>query len=262
MKLQRSENLGRKRGFTLIEIVIVIAIIVVMATLVTTTSKAMLMRARSIESTANLRSLATANILYQLDNGFFCPADDAENNRRWHGRRVSNESVFDPTKGLLSPYLGKSSQVNHCPLLGALIDNKESFEAGTGGYGYNAVYIGGLPGAPFNRATRLRISERIANVGNPSRTVMFTTTAFARAGGIQEYPECEPPFFDYGSGASATQPIPSVHFRADHKALVAWCDGHVTAEAKNASQTSAMSKKFELGWFGPSANNGYWNPRN
>lgn len=96
---------------------------------------------------------------------------------------------------------------------------------------------------------------------------MFATTAYARTSGLQEYPYCEPPFWDFGSGPSGERPSPSVHFRANGKALVAWCDGHVSAETNNKDSAhgenphGGNSHDFPLGWFGPEENNGWWNPR-
>ncbi len=261
----RSNRSGR--GFSLVELLVVVLIIATLAALSYTGSRRLITSARIVESSQNLRSLAIANCTYLADYGVYCPADDQSNNRRWHGARSSTSRSFDPTQGFLSPYLGKSQQVTTCPLFRAMAEGSDSFENGTGGYGYNAAYIGGLPGSMFDKTTKLRISQRSANVANPSRTVMFATTAYARASGLQEYPYCEPPFWDFGSGPNGSQPTPSVHFRANGKALVAWCDGSVTAESPNNSHGGnnphgGNPEKWNLGWFGPTDNNGWWNPRN
>ncbi len=255
------------RGFTLIEILVVIVIVASLAALAYTGSRTMITRARVIQSSANLRSLAIANTTYLSDNGVYCPADDQTNNRRWHGSRSSSGGRFDPTQGFLSPYLGKSMQVTTCPLFRAMAEGSSSFENGTGGYGYNASYIGGTPGGAYDKNTKIRLSERAANVPNPGRTVMFTTTAYARPSGVQEYPYCEPPFWDFGGGPSGARPSPSVHFRAGGKAIVAWCDGSVTTESKNQAKGGpnphgGNPDEFDLGWFGPDENNGWWNPKN
>lgn len=253
-------------GFTLVEVLVVSSVIAVLAGIASASAKAMITRARIIESTANLRSLALANTDYQADNGMFCPADDQSNNRRWHGSRTSTSAKFDPTTGLLAPYLGKSMRVNICPLFKEFVSSSASFENGTGGYGYNSAYIGGRPGGRFDKSTKLRIPARLANVPDPGRTVMFTTTAYAITGGLQEYAYCEPPFWDFGAGPGGARPSPSVHFRANGKALVAWCDGSVTAEARTAAGSGSNvsggdESQSKLGWFGPEANNGYWNPQ-
>jgi prepilin-type N-terminal cleavage/methylation domain-containing protein/prepilin-type processing-associated H-X9-DG protein len=255
------------RGFTLVEVLVVVVLVAALSSTGFFLARQMILRARIAESSNNLRNLVIANQGYEIDHGVYCPADNQGNSLRWHGRRSSGQGKFDPTEGLLSPYLGKSRRVNICPLFQAMVLDAESFEAGTGGYGYNAAYIGGKPGCPWDRSTKLRLSERAANVWNPARTVMFTTTAYARAGGLQEYPYCEPPFWDFGSGPSGSRPSPSVHFRANGKAIVAWCDGSVTLESNNRENEhgdnphGGDSHEFDLGWFGTEENNGAWNPR-
>jgi prepilin-type N-terminal cleavage/methylation domain-containing protein len=249
-------------GFTLMETLIVVTVIALLAALGYSGGRRMVTSARMVGSTANLRSLAAANTSYLADHGVYCPADDRFNNRRWHGARSSTGGSFDPTRGFLSPYLGKSMSVTTCPMFRAMVAGPASFEDGTGGYGYNAAYIGGMPGGGYHPNTYLRVPQRQANVVNPSRTVMFATTAYARKSGLQEYPWCEPPFQDDGS-----RPSPSVHFRANGRALVAWCDGSVTAEVMNGSVPGANphggdAAAWNLGWFGPEANNGWWNPAN
>lgn len=255
----------RARGLTLLEVLVTVAILATFATVVYQGADAMLQRARASQSSSNLRNLAAANLTYQAENGMFCPADNQQNSRRWHGGRSSGDGKFDPTKGYLSPYLGESRSVGICPLFRALVENSSSFEEGTGGYGYNSSYIGGKPGGKYDKS-KVRISERFASLGDPSKTVMFTTTAYAREWGLQEYAYCEPPFWDFGSGPSGNRPSPSVHFRAGGKALVAWCDGHVSAEVKNDSPAGENphggdAEDLNLGWFGPEDGNGYWNPR-
>lgn len=267
MKQARNVSNACSGGFSLVEVLIVVVILIVLGALSYSGGRRLITSARIVESSANLRSLAVANSTYLADHGVYCPADDRPNKRRWHGARTSSSSRFDPTKGFLSPYLGKSQRVTTCPLFRAMVEGSASFENGTGGYGYNSSYIGGMPGGPFDRETLLRISARAAHVSNPGRTVMFTTTAYAQPGGLQEYAYCEPPFWDYGTGPSGVRPSPSVHFRANGKALVAWCDGSVTAEPPSPA-TGGLNPhggdpgEWNLGWFGPDDNNGWWNPRN
>lgn len=254
-------------GFTLLEIMVTLSVVAILVVVVYHGGRSLVENARITQSMANLRSLAVANAVYQSENGVFCPADDQFNMRRWCGSRKSGDGKFDRADGFLAPYLGKSREVGICPLFKNIVGDGESFESGTGGYGYNAAYIGGRPGGGYDRGTKLRISERLVNVWDPSRTVMFTTTAYARASGLQEYPYCEPPFWDFGGGPSGDKPSPTVNFRAKGKALVAWCDGHVTAEPNNKDPNHGInphqgdSHEFDLGWFGPEDDNGYWNPR-
>ncbi|MCE9608657.1 MAG: prepilin-type N-terminal cleavage/methylation domain-containing protein [Chthoniobacter sp.] len=254
----------RRCAFTLIELLVVIAIIAILAALLFPAFRHARLQSLAVSSSQNLRSLVAANLAYAADQGCYAPADDKKNNRRWHGARTSAGGKFDPTKGFLAPYLGQSAAVTKCPLFTKMIAGKGSFEDGTGGYGYNASYIGGTPGGAWN-ADGTRVSARPAQVLHPAQTLMFATTAYAVVDGIQEYPFVEPPFWDFGTGASGSRPSPSLHFRFNGKALVGWCDGHSSMETKvsradGENPHGGNPEAQNLGWFGSDENNGFWNP--
>ena len=252
------------RAFTLLELLVVIALIAVLAALLLPAFRSAKLQSYSVRSSQNLRQLVAANIAYAADQGFYAPADNKANNRRWHGGRTSASAPFDPAKGFLADYFGKSRDILRCPLLTQIIAGQKSFEDGTGGYGYNSAYIGGRPGGAWN-ADGTRLSARPAQVARPSVTLMFATSAFARADGVQEYASIEPPFWDFGTGPTGDRPSPSLHFRFQGRAIVGWCDGHISMETKGARDAGANPYGGDpdaqnLGWFGPDEANGYWNP--
>ena len=255
----------KRRAFTLVELIVVVAVICILAALILAGVQSVRRQADTTHSASNIRTLAQANIAYLAENGRYCPADDKRNNRRWHGARRSVTGVFDPADGFLAPYLGKSRRVTPCPVFQDMLKGDDSFEEGTGGYGYNASYIGGTPATKWN-SDGTRVSAVGAIVERPARTVMFTSSAYARLEGLQEYPYCEPPFWDFGNGPSGYRPSPTVHFRFGGKALVAWCDGHVSFEAREQrpegdNPHGGEATRNDLGWFGPDEDNGFWNPR-
>ena len=247
------------RGFTLVEMLVVFALIALLLGIAIPVYSRIVTSGRIAASASNLTQLAAANLTYAADNdGYYCPAQDKRNLVRWHGARTSTSSPFDPTKGYLSKYLGNEGRVKTDPLFVQYLKGSKSFEDGSGGYGYNEIYVGGTPQNSFQ-------PNLISQVPAAARTVMFATTALAVGNGAQEYPFCEPPFWDFGNGPSGFRPTPSVHFRANGKALVAWCDGHVTAESKvdrpdGSNPYGGDAEAQNLGWFGPDTNNGYWNP--
>ena len=252
------------RAFTLLELLVVIAIIAVLAALLLPAFRTAKLHGYAVRSSQNLRQLVAANVAYAAEQGFYAPADDKGNKRRWHGARTSAGAPFDPTKGFLGDYLGKSRDILRCPLFTEILAGQQSFEDGTGGYGYNSAYIGGRPGGAWN-ADGTRLSARPAQVPHPAATVMFGTSAFARADGVQEYASIEPPFWDFGTGPSGDRPSPSLHFRFQGKAIVAWCDGHISMEEKTPRAAGSNpyggdADAHDLGWFGPDENNGFWNP--
>lgn len=249
-----------KAGFTLVELLVVLAIVAVLAGLLLGATKVVRARGDTARCTANLRQLAGANAAFAADHGGqFVRAQDASNTVRWHGVRASSGEKFDPEKGPLAPYLGRDGGVKICPTFQRALTEEASFnEEGSGGYGYNAVYIGGIPGDAFS-------SEYLANVAQPSKTVMFTDAAFPNSKGLQEYPFSEPfRAVDY-AGRLRAKLSPSVHFRHDERTNVAWCDGHVSSEGP--SQLGGINRyggdgsQWKVGWFGPADENGWWNPR-
>lgn len=269
----------RRSGFTLVEILIVVVIIAILIGLALPALQSAMIRGLAAKSTSNLRQLVIANQAFAADFGHFAPSEnlartpeDFENNNvRWCGARESESDPWDPSRGYLSDYLGNNRSVTPCPLFMKMVGGDEgSFEEGAGGYGYNSSYIGGRAGSyqvfqsgPFEGA---RIPERPGNIKR-SRTVMFATSAYATGDSVQEYPFIEPPFWAFGPNQiSSMRPSPTVHFRFNGKALVAWCDGQISAEEMDPREEGENRHGGDadaqmLGWFGPDEENGYWNPR-
>lgn len=245
------------KAFTLVELLVVIGITALIAVFALAAVAKASIAGKISASMANLKQLAAANMSYAADNdGQFCPAMERKNRKRWHGERASSKGKFDAAKGFLSPYLGGEGRVKTCPLFSDIVI-AGSFEEGTGGYGYNAAYVGGTPSDTYTGA-------RISDIPRPAQTVMFATTAFAKAKGVQEYAFAEPYYWVDPNNNMGGALQPSVHFRANGKALIAWCDGHVTAELPEklggTDYYAGDSEKQKIGWVGPSDNNGYWNP--
>lgn len=257
-RLIRSGLRAGASAFTLLELLVVVAIIGLLAALLLPALRGVKDRADATHCTSNLRQLALANLAYAADNdGTYVAAQDTSNNVRWHGVRVGGSMPFDPTRGPLARYLGSEGRVKLCPTFREVLGKGKSFELGSGGYGYNAAYVGGRPGAPFAPA-------RISAITTPAQVMMFSDAALARSGGVQEYPFAEPFRWEDAQGKLRSALIPSVHFRHGGKANVGWCDGHVSAEvpSKLAARNfyGGDSGKEKIGWFGPEKNNGYWKP--
>ncbi|MFN0126222.1 MAG: type II secretion system protein [Verrucomicrobiales bacterium] len=246
----------RRSAFTLTEVMVSLSLVMVLTAIWLGGNRWLRQRAGISVSTQQLHGLALANAAYALDHdGAYSPATSADNLTRWHGGRRALTEEFDPRHGFLSPYLGGTRQILTCPLLRDF--EKESFEKGAGGYGYNAQYLGGTPENPFAGA-------QSGEIGDGGRTVMFATTALAVGDGIQEYPFTEPYDWVDRRGRPRGPLQPSTHFRANGKALVAWTDGSVSSELPN-SETGpnfygGNNQKARIGWFGPRPHNGYWNP--
>lgn len=256
------------RGATVTEVLVAAALISLLAGLLLPVIQLAREQGMIAQSSQNLRQLALANLAYAADHGTFCPAGNRlDNNIRWHGVRPHVTLPFDPAKGYLAPYLGDGGKARICPLFAREMKGRESFEMGSGGYGYNDIYIGRRPDQAFNPLTNDYIGEYPARLTRPANTVMFATTAYARIDGLQEYPYTHPPFWARSDGTPRPQrPSPSLHFRARGKALVAWADGRVSAEIMEDrphgyNPHGGDTQSHAFGWFGPDDNNGFWNSR-
>ena len=260
----------RTTGFTLIELLVVIAIIGVLASLLLPALGAARANARAAQCTSNIKQLHLANSLYADDNdGRFVAAapdifDGFGGKKRWHGVRSSanQHSTFDQP-GPLAPYIGSGGRVKTCSAFTSYADRDSSgniFEAGTGGYGYNNIYVGSTSFQNGYTRSGIKQGAKISDIANHASTVMFTDAAFLQPDLI-EYSFCEPPFV---LGWSAPyEPMgyradPSIHFRHRLKARVVWCDGHVSAEkmafTKRTNSYGGNNEENNIGWFGPEDN--------
>ena len=141
----------RACGFTLIELLVVIAIIAILAAILFPIFGSAKEAGRRARCASQLKQLVAANLSYADDySGHFVPAASdiaGPNLHRWHGMRTASDRDFDPARGPLWSYFGKSGGLKKCPLLPLLKSKAQvksiAYESGCGGYGYNYLYVGG-----------------------------------------------------------------------------------------------------------------------
>lgn len=256
-------------GFTLIELLVVIAIIAVLAAILFPVLTSARAAARKTKCASQLKQLAAAALMYTDDNSSrFVPAapdiyKDGGGLIRWHGIRNTTTEDFDPKAGPLFKYMGRSSGLKKCPLasmLQPLPQDPNAFESGCGGYGYNQTYVGGTYYKNRFPESAL-VASTTSEITQPSKTVMFADAAMPLAypdPHLIEYSFAEPPFMVFDGRVTNYRNNPSVHFRQNGTANVAWCDGHVTCEkmshTANENIYGANNKNFDVGWFGPNDN--------
>ncbi|NQU76262.1 MAG: prepilin-type N-terminal cleavage/methylation domain-containing protein [Planctomycetes bacterium] len=275
---RRGRTEGLKRGhnsaFTLIELLVVVAIVALLASILLPSLSAAKHMAQKAVCASNIRQLTIANIGYATENdgAFVLAAEDMSylNTKRWHGQRRPGESTFDSALSPLRDYLGADGAVRQCPSFFDYLKKGDigaaAFEAGSGGYGYNATYIG----ARFDlydydshaETDANRHSANISDILSPTETVMFTDTAYMDSAGLIEDSFCQPPYWLFAGKVTSRRPNPTIHFRHRLACNVAWADGHVDGQQMSFSAsyqthgriTAEQAREIGLGWFGPDSN--------
>lgn len=256
-------------AFTLVEVLVVISVLGLLLAVLMPALAGARSQAQGLVCRSNLRQLALAALGYATENdGYHVPgAEDMWDNagrHRWHGTRKRLDEPFDPNSGPLVGYLA-DGRIRECPTgtpSARQNDWNTNFEHGGGGYGYNMAYVGsrlwddGLHGPDaFQRAYARTTSNQ--EITGPGRTLLFADTAMAGANdSLIEYSFAEPPFAVFGGRVMTDLWMsPSIHFRHDGQANVAWADGHVGAEPMapldRENVYGADSAALGLGWFDP-----------
>jgi prepilin-type N-terminal cleavage/methylation domain-containing protein/prepilin-type processing-associated H-X9-DG protein len=273
----------RRRGFTLVEVLVTIAVIAVLMGVLAPGVAGARGRGMQAVGQSNLRQLQLANALYANTNDDrFAPAAvdihppptarAKENTHRWFGTRDNPSGVFARQDGPLIEYLDGESVsvgVRRDPAFSGTLEDLErsgaGFEHGCGGYGYNAAFVGSQRERDkwgkwqlMRRAKGIvgdDAGSRRSRFRSPSNTVGFADTALA-TDRLIEYSFVEPAWWPNIPGY---RPDPSIHFRHAGQANVVWLDGHASAETRSATQDSpvypAKSSQLNLGWFGDASSN-------
>ncbi len=259
----------RRQGFTLIELLVVIGIVAVLTAMLLPAVRAAKAKGAKAGCAGNLKQLHMANALYASDYGYYVPAASdllTSNRQRWHGGRAGAGRAFEASLGPMPEYIGSSGELRRCPALRQVEKGqaKNAFESSCGGYGYNAVGVGsrvyqmGYVSEAFKRGAKREA------IRNPAQTVMFADCAFPQPYGpmpkyLIEYSFAEPVFWVLQAGiTSGMQASPSIHFRHGGRAMVVWCDGHVSQEVIETTAQGYFTEN-DIGWFGP-ADNTYFDP--
>ncbi len=208
-----------RRGFTLVELVVVISIIGILAALLLSALGKMRSLAQGAHCANSLRQLGAATALYLNDNDrtFFSYVKNTPEGRLWFFglepkgiAAAEGQRSLDQTKGPLFPYVQTVGGVQICPSFpyeSALW--KPKFKGASWGYGFNAALS----------------NMNLSNLEHPAHTLLFADCAQVNT--------FQPP-------ASASNPMleefylidktsKTIHFRHGAHANVLFADGHVEA---------------------------------
>lgn len=267
-----------RRAFSLLELLVVIAIIAMLAGIMLPALAGAREAARRSECASNARQLATAANVYADDHKGLLPPgapDFLQNLTRWHGSRDHPSSRFRASGGSMTEYLGGgeidesgqiASPIRRCPtflpVLRALSDSGAGFELANGGYGYNNAFVGvqrRFVGFDTWVVASDRSGSSLSRFNNPAKTICFSDSAFAADNGVDgiiEYSFVEPRYWPDAPGCRAD---PSVHFRHQKMANVAWLDTHISADTRTFSWSSGLfgvdSSSVGIGFFGSTDDN-------
>ncbi len=253
-------------AFSLIELLVVLAVISLLIGIMVpalATSKA---QVKQVVCQSNLRQLLLATTGYTGENdGHFFPAAldiYGDNRHRWYGGRDRNNEPFDTGKSLLAPYWGEkilecSEQVDYVNL----DPDHSDYDQGSGGYGYNMIYVGSNIWAEGYEDESCRDTAKVTQIKRPAQTLLFTDSAMAKTGSYIEYSFSEPRYFVVNGEPvvdAGWVPSPSIHFRHRHQANIGWGDGHVSSEIRGGydgiNEDGSRPADMELGWFKPMDN--------
>ena len=261
------------RGFTLIEMLVVISIIALLLGIVLTAINSSKMQAKTVVCKSHLKQINLASQCYTNENdGYYMPGgldSYTTNLHRWYGVRESDNGEYDLSAAPIAPYLDNG--IPGCPQKRRyfkLTPNSEFYkryyENGNGGYGYNRMFIGSKIWKLGGSDNSCSLTAKASEIKNPCDTLIFADTAIAKsfngAERMIKYPFAEQRFFVVNSNPDAVwDPEPSLHFCHRNKMVnIAWVDGHVSQKKMGRYGGTAskclMAEKFSISWFNPMDN--------
>lgn len=221
----RGSPSGNQRGFTLVELLVVIAVIAVLASMLLPALSAGKASAARVHCVSNLRQLGLASQMYLDDNNgaFFRYGGSPTNGGRlywfgWMGAGAEGERLFLPQDGVLHPYL-QGRGVTLCAGMNRYASQLKNKATGASyGYGYN-LSLSASQSQPPVRFTSLSRPASLALMADAAQVNTWQPPASVSNPMLEEW---------YYIDNSTNQP--NTHFRHRERANVVFCDGHVADE--------------------------------
>jgi prepilin-type N-terminal cleavage/methylation domain-containing protein/prepilin-type processing-associated H-X9-DG protein len=245
-----------RRGFTVVELLIVVFIIAVLAGMLLPGLAQALEAARGASCVSNLRQIGMAVIQYRTQNNdWFFPVSyppRPNGSQSYFFGEVSPTGQLDPEKGYLVPYLEESGTVDRCPAFREG-DFRTRFQVPGWGYAYNYWYLGqngeafsySWGGQTYNVPKDMHAGHSVKKSVN---TVLFADSARINifgGGATPQNPVLEENFYL----DPPSQNYDSVHFRHQRRANVLFVDAHVQSLPPVRYFTAdGVDPRFGLTW--------------
>jgi len=257
-----SHRFGRRaKGFTLVELLVVISIISLLMTILLPSLSRARSQARASVCMSNLRQIGFVVYLYANDyDGYLPPAYEPDNSTHWWGQKLSDG--IDHTKGFVWPYLRselKKKSVYECPAqrYGSYrLQTKPPSEPDdpkwiTSTYGYNGYYLSPEKSAWWP-SIHHRPWQKITTVIKPAEVFAFADTLLDRDStgkqpNVENNALLDPPYL-YKSGKWEKNTHPTTCFRHNERVNVVFVDGHCKPmDLQGAEYTSPKAKIGSVG---------------
>lgn len=220
-------HVTRNRGFTLIEVLVVVAIVALLVSILIPSLETARRQARMVVCQANLKSLTTAFLAYATETRGFLPGNSEDDYADWLGLSNRNKKTGalpgrQPEDGTIFKFMGSNRAAYRCPDDDPYRDTARTNDA----YSYTTTVM--LSGA--NTASVGQSHYRFGTVGSPSNYSEKDHTANMRVSVAMVLVEEDYEWYLSGCNNSAWDNDDGITDRHPRKRGNVGCvDGHVEA---------------------------------
>jgi prepilin-type processing-associated H-X9-DG protein/prepilin-type N-terminal cleavage/methylation domain-containing protein len=261
--MERKAEQGRRSGFTLVELLVVIGVIAVLIGMLMPALSKARAASQATNCLSNLRQVTNAMVLFAHDNKGFLPqacgagtgeemfmVDGVSTKMlvRWFGGWNTAQKKFYPPASMLAKYMGKADAAG-CPTFE--VDAVFRQEYGPVDYAYNSLFARHKEWASSDPNIRDRngLGVKLSRIRRAPEKAVVWDSARYNGGIIDRTPWGYPTTGNVNNDKSD----PNFHGRHNQRGNVGWADGHVSAieptyfASYTGGQDAAWQKKNRVG---------------